>query len=132
MTWECETCGAPTEQRSRGVPFCSLGCLREQREETETELVNLRHAERTCTRRIDRATRFGNPFRMKKDGGEYTREGCVDAYREWFHDKIDSEPAFRSAVEELRGETLGCWCKPAACHGDVILEYLEGGADDAE
>jgi len=19
-----------------------------------------------------------------------------------------------------------CWCKPKACHGDVIVEYLEG------
>lgn len=23
---------------------------------------------------------------------------------------------------ELRGKTLGCWCKPDACHGDVLAE----------
>lgn len=25
----------------------------------------------------------------------------------------------------LRGKTLGCWCKPAGCHGDVILARLD-------
>jgi hypothetical protein len=27
--------------------------------------------------------------------------------------------------DELQGKTLGCWCKPLACHGDVIVEILE-------
>jgi len=26
---------------------------------------------------------------------------------------------------QLRGKTLGCWCKPEACHGDVLLELLQ-------
>lgn len=34
---------------------------------------------------------------------------------------------------ELRGQTLGCWCKPQPCHGDVLIklldEYLQSNAD---
>ena len=26
------------------------------------------------------------------------------------------------AKVELRGKTLGCWCAPKPCHGDVLLE----------
>lgn len=94
--------------------------------EPTTDLVNMSSHGRAGATPIDRSTRFGNPFRMKKDGGDYSREGCVEAYREWFHDKIENDPEFRAAVEELRGETLGCWCSPQACHGDVILDYLRG------
>ncbi|ASF45912.1 DUF4326 domain-containing protein [Methylovulum psychrotolerans] len=25
---------------------------------------------------------------------------------------------------QLRGKVLGCHCKPAACHGDVLANYL--------
>ncbi|WP_244510228.1 DUF4326 domain-containing protein [Natronobacterium texcoconense] len=78
---------------------------------------------------IDRDTRFGNPFRLKKDGGDYTRQESVDRYEKWFKKKIRTDPDFRAAVEELRGETLGCWCKPKACHGDVILAYLRGNLE---
>jgi len=92
--------------------------------ESATELVNVKHHGRDGVRMIGRSTRFGNPFKMKKDGGEYTREGCVQAYREWFHEKVENDPEFRQAVKDLRGETLGCYCKPKACHGDVIVEYL--------
>lgn len=94
-----------------------------------TELVNLRHGGDDGVVRIDRSTRFGNPFKMEQDGGEYTREGCIEAYREWFCDKIRNDPEFRQDVEDLRGATLACWCVPKPCHGDVILEYLRGEMD---
>lgn len=95
----------------------------------KTELVNVsRHGkEGVCM--IDRDTEFGNPFRLKKDGGDYTREESVEAYREWFKQKIQSDPEFQKSVDDLRGETLGCWCKPKQCHGDVILDYLRGNMD---
>lgn len=97
--------------------------------EPTTELVNISRHGKEGVRMIDRDTRFGNPFRLEEDGGEYTREESVEAYREWFQDKIESDPKFRDAVENLRGKTLGCWCKPKPCHGDVILEYLRGRMD---
>ncbi|WP_330633649.1 DUF4326 domain-containing protein [Halocatena halophila] len=105
----------------------------------QTELVNVSEHGREGVRMIDRSTQFGNPFRMKKDGGEYSREGCVEAYREWFKDKIRTDPEFQQAVEELRGETLACWCvsEPITqteepydtCHGEILLAYLNGEID---
>lgn len=96
----------------------------------KTELVNVKRHGRDGVRMIDRSTIFGNPFRLDEDGGEYTREESVEQYEEWFMDKITSDDEFREAVEELRGETLGCYCKPKACHGDVILAYLRGQLGD--
>jgi hypothetical protein len=26
---------------------------------------------------------------------------------------------------ELKGKKLGCWCKPNACHGDVLAELAD-------
>jgi hypothetical protein len=75
---------------------------------------------------IDRDTQFGNPFRLEEDGGEYTRGESVEKYENWFKRKIKNDPDFRKAVDDLQGETLGCWCKPKTCHGDVILAYLRG------
>ena len=84
---------------------------------------------RKGVRVIDRDTRFGNPFRLKEDGGDYTREESVVRYETWFKNEIQTDDDFRAAVEELRGETLGCWCKPKPCHGDVILAYLRGNLE---
>jgi hypothetical protein len=95
----------------------------------KTELVNVSRHDSEGVRMIDRTTQFGNPFRLDEDGGEYTRKESVQKYREWFKNKIQDDPDFREAVEGLRGETLGCWCKPKECHGDVIVEYLRGHLD---
>lgn len=65
---------------------------------------------------------FGNPFRIGPDG---TREEVIEKYRAWFKMRIKNDSEFRKRIEELRGKTLGCFCKPLACHGDVIVEYLE-------
>jgi len=93
----------------------------------ETKVVNMRNEE--CDRRIDRATEFGNPFRLKKDGGKYTRRESIEAFRFYFSKRLDYDPEFREKVKELKGKKLGCWCKPKPCHGDVIKEYLEGESD---
>jgi hypothetical protein len=90
-----------------------------------TELVNLSKYDGDDVVKIDRSTRFGNPYRLKKDGGDYTRHESVERYREWFYNRIENDPDFKQAVEDLEGETLACWCTPKACHGDVIVAYLE-------
>lgn len=40
----------------------------------------------------------------------------MEAYRVW----IVRQPDLLPRVKELRGKVLGCWCKPAACHGDGL------------
>ena len=66
---------------------------------------------------IGRGSKWGNPFRMGDDG---TREEVIEQYRKW----IQTQPDLLNSLEELRDKQLGCFCKPKACHGDVLLELL--------
>lgn len=70
---------------------------------------------------------LGNPFRLEAHGGDYTREESIEEYRRVFQKKLDDDDEFREAVEALRGDVLGGWCRSLeddepACHGDVIKE----------
>jgi hypothetical protein len=71
---------------------------------------------------IGRPSIWGNPF-THKDGtlAKYkceSREAAVNAYKEW----ILTQPELLHKLSELKGKVLGCWCKPQACHGDILLE----------
>lgn len=90
----------------------------------ETTLVNIVTTTEEDVTMIGRSTQFGNPFRLSKDGGNYTRLASVKEYKNWFYENLKSDPEFREAVHALEGETLGCFCAPKPCHGDVIVEYL--------
>lgn len=71
---------------------------------------------------IDRTTKWGNPY-SHKDGtlAKYkvkTRQEAIDNYREY----ILSNEELLNSLHEIRGKTLGCWCKPKSCHGDILIE----------
>jgi DNA-binding Lrp family transcriptional regulator len=90
-----------------------------------TKLVNARgvsvHEREGDVTWIDRRSRWGNPFKTQEDGGDYTRRESVALYNGWFHGEVEKGEL---DPEELRGETLACWCTPLLCHGHVILSYL--------
>jgi hypothetical protein len=65
---------------------------------------------------------FGNPFSVSSHGG---RAKAVELYRAYFFERLKHDPEFAKRINELKGKRLGCFCKPKACHGDVIVEYLE-------
>ena len=66
---------------------------------------------------ITRETKWGNPFPIPP----WTREESLEKYEEWIQTQ---DWLLKDIVKELKGKTLGCWCKPKyACHGDV-LAYL--------
>ena len=67
---------------------------------------------------IGRPSKWGNPFSIGPDG---TRQEVVEKYREF----VLAHPQMIEDLDELRGKTLGCWCKPEPCHGDVLIELLE-------
>jgi len=70
---------------------------------------------------IGRPSKWGNPYSHKKGFACYTvttRDEAVAKYREW----IFQQPELLKDLNELKGKTLGCWCAPKACHGDVLLE----------
>ncbi len=62
---------------------------------------------------IGRPSKWGNPFVIGRDG---TRDEVVARYEAW----LLEQPELVAALPELAGKTLGCWCAPRACHGDVL------------
>lgn len=67
---------------------------------------------------IGRGSIWGNPFVIGKHG---TRAEVIEQYEAYL---LDSPELF-SKVSTLRGKTLGCFCKPQPCHGDVLAKYAD-------
>lgn len=72
---------------------------------------------------IGRPSKWGNPF-TEKTGDSRTQ--VIRKYREWLMYDPDAAE-LRLELHTLEGKTLGCWCKPKACHGDVIVELINNG-----
>ena len=67
---------------------------------------------------IGRPSIWGNPYKIGKDG---TRNEVIEKYYHY----IKSSNYLMSKIHRLRGRTLGCYCKPKPCHGDVLVKILE-------
>ena len=67
---------------------------------------------------VGRPTKWGNPFVVGRDGD---RDQVVAAYRAW----IVTRPELMSALHELRGRDLVCWCAPLACHAEVLRALVQ-------
>ncbi|KHS79582.1 DUF4326 domain-containing protein [Pectobacterium brasiliense] len=76
-----------------------------------------------------RGTLWGNPYAIGVDGDrdEVIRKFKYDFDRDYLKGGND----FKEKLKKLRGHTLGCHCKPYACHGDVLAQYLNE-LDDGE
>lgn len=70
---------------------------------------------------IGRRGPWGNPFVIGKDGD---RGEVIEKYKNYFYETLLRDSSRKDAIMELKGLRLGCHCKPNACHGDVIAEYL--------
>ncbi len=66
---------------------------------------------------IGRPSKWGNPYKIGING---TREEVISKYRVY----ILSRPNLINQLPELVDKILGCWCKPLACHGDILLELI--------
>jgi hypothetical protein len=70
---------------------------------------------------IGRPSPFGNPFIIGRDGD---RKKVINLFHSYFYNRLDYDIDFKIKIKELKGKTLGCYCKPLDCHGDIIAEYL--------
>lgn len=74
---------------------------------------------------IGRPSKWGNPFK----NGEYyqgrymTRHDAIEAYRDWFLYSSQGVE-LQKDIAELKDKILGCHCKPLACHGDFLAEFV--------
>ena len=72
-------------------------------------------------------SKWNNPFSIKK----YGLEDSLNYYKSWVTTGINpvtgkkkgSSPLIND-IEELRGKSLGCWCHPEPCHGNILLDLL--------
>jgi hypothetical protein len=72
---------------------------------------------------IGRPSKWGNPFTEEEHG---SRTEVIQKYRHWLLNSPDAK-SVRDSLHELKGKTLGCWCKPKACHGDVLASIVDNG-----
>lgn len=64
-------------------------------------------------------SKWSNPFKLGPHAGAQQRQDVLDKYEA----HIRSRPDLLARIgDELSGKTLGCWCKPEACHGDVLVK----------
>jgi len=68
---------------------------------------------------IGRGSDWGNPYVIGIDGN---REDVIRKYQ------YDFERGYlkgnKQKLLQLKGKVLGCHCKPLACHGDILADYL--------
>lgn len=70
---------------------------------------------------IGRGSVWGNPYKIGVDG---TREEVISMYRLFLWRQIKSNKITQEQLLGLDGKVLGCFCKPSACHGDVIVNAV--------
>lgn len=75
---------------------------------------------------------LGNPEPLPRGASDAQREANLARYRKWLLGQIASNsPAVIlelvkiAAAARTEVVSLGCWCSPKRCHGDVIVEVLE-------
>lgn len=67
---------------------------------------------------IGRSSKWGNPFKIGIDGN---RLEVIEKYEKY----IRNNKKLLEDLSELEGKTLGCYCKPKLCHGDVLIKLIE-------
>lgn len=84
------------------------------------------------TVKVDRSTRWGNPFRVGEEG-PLGRKALDQVGAVGFFAAMLADPEFREAagypvdLTPLRGKNLACWCAVGSpCHADVLLELANG------
>lgn len=66
--------------------------------------------------RIDRSTKYGNPFVLDQDG---TRDEVCDHFQA---DYLPHKPSILKDISKLVGKVLICHCYPERCHGECLVE----------
>lgn len=66
--------------------------------------------------RVDRGTRYGNPFVLGEDGD---RDEVCDAYGVHY---LPHKPSIAERASELVGKVLVCHCYPERCHAEHLVK----------
>jgi len=102
---------------------CSVYCGRHRTDE-------LRHMHNTP---IGERGWLGNPFTLD----DYDRADAISRFRGDFEERLSHDREFANAVGDLKGQTLGCWCRQIdeqfpVCHCDIISEWADRLGDQSD
>jgi hypothetical protein len=84
-------------------------------EHADKNLIAWAESQRLAVR-VDRGSRFGNPFILNEDGD---RDHVCDCYERFY---LPNKKSIQSRIQELRGKVLICHCFPNRCHADLLAE----------
>lgn len=93
-----------------------------------TQVININHArlhngdEELVM--IGRGSKWGNPFKIGVHGDRKT------VLAKYYHYILYENPELLEDLGELQGKTLGCYCKPEGCHGDILMYLMERRMDE--
>lgn len=61
-----------------------------------------------------------NRFTLKVHGDK-----CIELFKEELYEKVRNDPdTWIPKLVALEGLTIGCWCHPLPCHGNVIADLV--------
>jgi hypothetical protein len=64
---------------------------------------------------------WANPFKIDKNT---SRDEVIDKYKKYIIERINKDEKLKEELLKLKDKTLGCWCHPEKCHGDVLIELI--------
>ena len=62
------------------------------------------------------ASKFANPYKIR----DFDRKTVLQMYENY----IRRSPKLLNSIHELKLKTLGCYCFPEECHGDILIKIL--------
>ena len=75
---------------------------------------------------IGRGSKWGNPYsHLEESKAQYktkTRAEAINRYEDWIRN--GDGKYLLEHLSELENKTLGCFCKPKSCHGDVLIKLI--------
>ncbi len=72
---------------------------------------------------------FGNPVAIGKscpvcESVHTDGESTLPCYEQYLKSRLEADSDFKKRVKNLQNKTLGCFCKPKPCHGDILIKYI--------
>ena len=69
-------------------------------------------------------SKWANPF-ICLDWHVSKEEWVLEDLVKCFENYVRNNSHLMNSLHELEGKQLGCWCKPGACHGDVLIKLYK-------
>jgi hypothetical protein len=67
-------------------------------------------------------SKWANPYWITSGSPRETVLACYEDY-------VRALPELMDALHEIDDQTLGCWCHPQPCHGDVLIKLRKEQLD---